>query len=160
MSAMVERMEQLSLEAEHIRISDYSDRELLGVMFDLAGTGVVTSRELATRLFAIPEGEDFAELTKHATKCAGTRLSWMKRYGLVESGDKLGEWQISVAGDQLRRAKLRGAVSSGIAQTDAALDLANAVGEKLVKAGKVEGRAMQRELTFQINRRKHQPWYT
>jgi hypothetical protein len=23
----------------------------------------------------------------------------------------------------------------------------------------VEGRAMQRELTFQINRRKRQPWY-
>ena len=152
--------EQLQLGgAEHIRISDYSDRELLGIMFDLAGTGVVTSRELATRLFAIPDLEDKEEEAKHATKCAGARLAWMKRYGLVEKGDNLGEWQLSVAGDQLRRSKLRNTVSSGIAQTDAALDLANAVGEKLVKAGAVEGRAMQRELQFQIGRRKRQPWY-
>jgi hypothetical protein len=152
--------EQLQLgAAEHIRISDYSDRELLGIMFDLAGTGVVTSRELAVRLFAIPDLEDKEEEAKHATKCAGTRLSWMKRFGLVEHGENKGEWQISVAGDQLRRARLRGTVSNGIASTDAALDLANVVGEKLVKAGKVEGRAMQRELTFQIGRRKRQPWY-
>ena len=153
-------IEQLRLEAiGNIRISDYSDRELLGIMFDLNGTGVVTSRELAVRLFAIPDLEDREDEAKHATKCAGSRLSWMRRYGLVEPGENKGEWQITIAGDQLRRAKLRGAVSSGIAQTDAALDLANAVGEKLVAAGVVEGRAMQRELTFQINRRKRQPWY-
>lgn len=152
--------EQLQLgTAEHIRISDYSDRELLGIMFDLAATGVVTSREFAVRLFAIPDLEDKEEEAKHATKCAGARLSWMKRYGLVEHGDNKGEWQISVAGDQLRRSRLRSSTANGIAQTDAALDLANAVGEKLVKAGTVEGRAMQRELTFQINRRKRQPWY-
>ncbi len=151
--------EQLSLEPEHIRISDYSDRELLGIMFDLGGTGAVSSRELAMRLFALPEAEDRADEIKHATKCAGSRLAWMKRFGLVEHGDNKGEWQLTVEGDALRRSKLRGAVSSGIAQTDAALDLANAVGEKLVSAGKVEGRAMQRELTFQINRRKRQPWY-
>jgi hypothetical protein len=159
MSAVVERMEQLSLDAEHITISDYSDRELLAIMFDLAGTGVVTSRELAVRLFAIPDLEDNTDQIKHATKCAGTRLSWMKRFGLVETGDNKGEWQISIAGDQLRRSRLRSTVSTGIAQTEAALDLANAVGEKLVKAGQIEGRAMQRELTFQINRRKRQPWY-
>lgn len=151
--------EQLSLAAEHIRISDYSDRELLAVMHDLNGTGVVTSRELATRLFAIPEGEDFTDQIKHATKCAGIRLSWMKRFGLVEKGENPSEWQISVVGEQLRRTKLRGAVSSGIAQTDAPLDLANAVGEKLNSAGTIEGRAMQRELMFQIQRRKKQPWY-
>lgn len=152
--------EQLSLSPpEHIRISDYSDRELLGIMWDLAGSGVVTSRELAVRLFAIPELEDKTEEVKHATKCAGARLSWMKRYGLVEDGDNKGEWRLTIAGDQLRRAKLRGTVANGIAQTDAALDLANAVGEKLVSSGKVEGRAMQRELTFQINRRKKVPWY-
>jgi len=156
---MVERMEQLSLEAEHITIADYSDRELLAIMFDLAGTGAVSSRELAVRLFAIPDIEDNTAQIKHAVKCAGVRLSWMKRYGLVEKGEEKGEWQISVAGDALRRSKLRASVSTNIAQTDAALDLANAVGEKLVKAGRVEGRAMQRELTFQINRRKRQPWY-
>jgi len=152
--------EQLSLEhPETIQISDYSDRELLGIMFDLAGTGMVTSRELAVRLFAIPDLEEKTEEIKHATKCAGSRLSWMKRYGLVEHGENKGEWQISVAGDQLRRSKLRASVGRGISETDAALDLANAVGEKLVSAGQVEGRAMQRELTFQINRRKRQPWY-
>jgi hypothetical protein len=152
--------EQLSLAAaEHIRISDYSDRELLGIMWDLAGPGVVTSRELAVRLFAIPDLEENTEKISHAIRCAGSRLSWMVRYGLVEKGEERGEWKVSVAGDQLRRAKLRASVSTSIAKTDAALDLANAVGEKLVKAGRVEGRAMQRELTFQINRRKRQPWH-
>lgn len=151
--------EQLSLDAaEHIRISDYSDRELLGIMFDLGGTGAVSSRELAMRLFALPEAEDKTDEIKHATKCAGARLSWMRRYGLVEPGDEKGEWKLTIAGDQLRRSKLRGTVANGIAATDAALDLANVVGEKLVAAGKVEGRAMQRELTFQISRRKRQPW--
>jgi len=152
--------EQLELvPPEHIRISDYSDRELLGIIWDLAGSGVVTSRELAVRLFAIPDLEEKTEEVKHATKCAGARLAWMLRYGLIEKGENLGEWQISVEGDKLRRSRLRTAVANGITQTDAALDLANKVGEKLVSAGPVEGRAMQRELTFQIGRRKKQPWY-
>jgi hypothetical protein len=152
--------EQLSMESvEHIRISDYSDRELLGIMFDLNGTGVVTTRELALRLFAIPDLEENTERITHARKCAGSRLSWMKRFGLIEKGEEAGEWMISVEGDKLRRSKLRQTVANGISGTDAALDLANAVGEKLVSAGKVEGRAMQRELTFQINRRKRVPWY-
>jgi len=152
--------EQLSLEqTEHIRISDYSDRELLGIMFDLNGTGMVTTRELALRLFAIPDLEENTDRITHARKCAGARLSWMKRFGLIEKGDEPGEWMISVEGDKLRRSKLRQTIAQGISGTDAALDLANAVGEKLVAASPIEGRAMQRELTFQINRRKRQPWY-
>jgi hypothetical protein len=150
--------EQLSLE-QTIRISDYSDRELLGIMFDLNGTGVVTTRELALRLFAIPDLEENTDRITHARKCAGSRLSWMKRFGLIEKGEEPGEWMISVEGDKLRRSKLRNTIASGISGTDAALDLANVVGEKLVSAGRVEGRAMQRELIFQINRRKRVPWY-
>lgn len=144
---------------DHVRIGDYSDRELLGIMADLGGLDIAT-RDVALRISGLPELEDNEPEIRHWTKCVGSRFSWMRRYGLVEKAEEKGEWSISETGERLRRAKL-GAVATRIAQADdiAALQLANVVGEKLVVAGMVEGRAMQRELIFQINRRKQQPWY-
>jgi len=64
-------------------------------------------------------------------------------------------------GQRLRRARVTSAVRTGITQAEdaAGLEIANVLGEKLVQAGTIEGRAMQRELMFQIQRRKKQPWY-
>jgi len=151
----------MSAQEEHVRISDFSDRELLAVMEDLNGNGVVRSRDIALRLSAIPDLDARTEEIAHASHCVSIRMSWMRRYGLVEKGETHGEWMISEAGRRLRAARVRGLVRTGISQAEdaAGMEIANVVGEKLVAAGTVEGRAMQRELEFQIKRRKRQPWY-
>ena len=58
---------------EHLRITDYSDREFLLVMNDVAeGDGWADSEAVAQRL----------DLTER--RIASSRLSWLARYGAVE----------------------------------------------------------------------------
>jgi hypothetical protein len=140
-------------EETHVQISDFSDRELLALITDLGTT--VSSREVGIRIFGIKELEDNEPEIAHAARCVTSRFVWMRRYGLLDRNEE-GDWLISSHGDALRKGTLSSPVSNGIAKLkeNSALALANAVGEKLVGSGVISGRAMQRELTFQINRRR------
>jgi len=140
-----------------LRIADFSDREILAIMADIAdGAGEVTTGDLALRLFGLKETTADAEILEHAALCVRSRLSWMRRYGLVEKGEKVGIWYVSRAGARLMEYRLSRSVSSAISNMPNAgmLDMAHQVGEKMVKVSEIEGRAMQRELTWQINRRR------
>lgn len=135
---------------DRLRISDFSDRELLALLLDM---GQVTSaRELAQRVWDLP---DKHEELPHATRCVTSRLVWMRRYGLVKREDD-GQWAISETGVKLRTTQTSQTVAVGIDRMaeDGVLDLANTVGLKLVNASEIHGRAMQRELVHQINRRR------
>jgi hypothetical protein len=136
-----------------VQIRDFSDRELMAVIADLGNP--VSARQVATRIFGIAELEENEPEIRRESRCVVSRFVWMRRYGLLERNEE-GLWQISVEGEALRRGKLSTQVVSGIerAQESSVLALANVVGEKLVSAGVVSGRAMQRELQFQIGRRR------
>ena len=140
-------------EEAHVQISDFSDRELLALIADLAPP--VSSRDVGIRIFGIKELEDNEPEIAHAARCVTSRFVWMRRYGLLDRNEE-GEWLNSAHGEALRMGTLSSPVSNGIAnlKENSALALANAVGEKLVGSGVISGRAMQRELTFQINRRR------
>lgn len=140
-----------------VRISDFSDRELLAMILDLDASGEVNSHELAVRIYGWSEiAREDAKKVSHGVRCCGARLAWMKRYGLVERGEKKGEWTISHMGRQLTERQLPADVRVTISRTpdERSLSLANIVGERMVAAGTVAGTAMRRELQFQITRRK------
>lgn len=135
---------------ERVRIADFSDRELLALFLDLGGAA--DAREFAQRVFGLSDGHD--ELP-HFTRCVTSRMVWMRRYGLVERADD-GRWQISKLGVALRTSEVPESVVNGIDRLgeNRSLNLANVVGVKLVEANEIQGRAMQRELVHQINRRR------
>ena len=133
-----------------LKISDFSDREILAIIRDAGGSAAAS--EVAIRIFA--PGDDKV-LLFHYTRCVTSRFVWMRRYGLLTRADD-GGWEISVQGERLRAGSLSTTLESGITRLseDNSLALANTVGEKLVYAGEIAGRAMQRELAHQVNRRR------
>lgn len=139
----------MSSPERHLQIRDFSDRELLAVISDAGG--VVTAAELAVRIFAPADGE-----LPHLARCVTSRLVWMRRYGLILREESGPGWQISPQGEALRAGQVAQAVAGGIERLgdDSMLTLGHLVGLKLVAAPEIAGRAMQRELTHQINARR------
>lgn len=141
----------------HVQIRDYSDREILAMILDLSAQGDTTTRDLAVRVYGWGhiEGRDVATV-RHGCRCVGSRLSWMKRFGLIEKGEKPGEWSVSAIGLKLARQRMQSDTAVTIKRTpdERTLDLANLVGERMVAAGPVAGTAMRRELQFQIQKRR------
>ena len=135
-----------------LQIKTFSDREILAAMSDL-GLGDVLASELAERLFGL-NGNDDEKVRLHAARCVTSRLSWMKRYGLVVKGEKKGEWAMSEEGRALRFTPLGRSLSSAISNTPdrSLLELTHQVTERMV-GGTTEGRAMRREFQHQITRR-------
>jgi hypothetical protein len=140
-------------EEERVRIADFSDRELLAVIADLGNP--VSARTVAVRIFGIAELEENEQEIRRESRCVISRFVWMRRYGLVDR-DEDGHWLISNQGEALRTGTIAASVANGIARAKetSVLTLANIVGERLVQTAEVSGRAMQRELQFQIQRRK------
>lgn len=85
------------------RLQDVRDRELLAAMVDLADPdGFVTSEQVA-RAYNIQHDKP--------VQCAGARLSWMRRWGLVER-DKERGWRLTDRGLELRNGKVSEAVDA------------------------------------------------
>lgn len=148
----------------HVQLADYSDREILLMMLDLGGE--VSTPDLASRIYGWTyiQEQDEAKV-RHGRHCVGSRLSWMRRFGLVESmievvdgKEKKGTrtWRVSNPGKNMVGFELTRPAEAYLSRIsdEGGLVLANRVGERLVKAGEITGTAMRRELQFQINRRR------
>lgn len=145
---------------DSVRIRDYSDRELLAIVGDLARAngnpgGAVEARAVAVRVFGVKDTPRNEEDLSYFSKCVTARFTWMRRFGLLEKGEHVGEWFLSEKGNAYRRAKLTRAIESQIASMDDELiALAHAVGDRMVKADDVGATAIRREILFQAERRK------
>jgi len=75
-----------------LALMEFSDRELLNVMLDVEDeNGYVTTEQLMETI-----GLDH----KHARSCVGIRLSWMRRYGVVDRHEKKG-WTLTPIGRRI-----------------------------------------------------------
>jgi hypothetical protein len=140
-----------------LRISEFSDREILAIMADLQdGSEEVRAGDLALRVFGIRETESSAEILDHAARCVTARLTWMRRYGLVEKGDDKGTWVASEWGKALRYTSLGRSLSAAITNTPegSLMELTHQVSDRMLKAGDIPARAMRREVQHQITRRR------
>jgi hypothetical protein len=85
---------------------DYRDLDLLLKMADEGDDeGWVETRALASALGA-EEDEKINGV--------GIRLSWMRRFGMLEYDDQRRMWRLSAGGDRVTRARLRAAASKQI----------------------------------------------
>jgi hypothetical protein len=142
---------------EHVQIKDFSDREIIGIMADLTNSPdhpVVTTRDMAIRIFGLGDEVNTEQLS-HAQKCVTARLTWMRKFGLIEKVQK-GEWVLSHEGRLLRFTSLNRSLEKALeyAPRPMMLELTHEVAEKMLRADEVVSRAMQREFQFQVQRRK------
>ncbi len=87
--------------AGNLKLENYSDREILHLINDLAGPeGWVDVETLAERVGLSPNGMSEAQLQIHARRCVTGRLSWMRRLsGCVErheDKERL-QWRLTAA---------------------------------------------------------------
>jgi hypothetical protein len=74
-----------------LTLYDYADRELAGVIRDVAGPdGWAWTPDISKQL-----GID----NKRRNQCVGIRLGWLKKYGVVEYHEKGGRWRLSAIGE-------------------------------------------------------------
>lgn len=92
----------------------FSDRELLGIVEDVAADGWAETAAVAARIFPteMSGGED-SERARHAMRCVAVRLAWMRRFGVVDKHpERLRTWGLTAEGVDFRR----GAISKSLQQ--------------------------------------------
>lgn len=133
--------------AESLRLADFSDRDLLGVMADLADSeGWVMTSEVAERVFGRGINSD-AKRRLHAIRCVAIRLSWMRRFGVVQlHREEPGVWGLSAEGVAMLRGELRSGQAKAIdgAMDEQLLHLATAIADRYRAAGQVGATMMRR----------------
>lgn len=141
-----------------VRISDYSDLELMEVLNLLSenGTGAKTE-DISRRLFGNVTKR--SEVLRYANMCVTSRMNWMRRFGFVEKPeDTKGVWRLTDVGEEMRSAELPTAFAQRIvdSKTTEALQLARHVGIRMLmtKGNDVAFRAMERQLRYSITQRK------
>lgn len=141
-----------------LRLSDFSDRELLRIIYDLSDEyGWVESVHLAEHLFPT-QVRAGREDKNQALRCVGQRLSWMKRYGVVQRNekDRKGTWGLTGQGKLL----LTGAIPAHERKVienlkeNQLLDLTETLSMRYFYAGDVAATMMRRQWQFGSIRRK------
>lgn len=75
----------------NLTLAEYSDRELLHIVRDVADAdGRATPQDIAERVGVQHE---------HPTRCVGSRLAWLRRYGAV-TRDEEGRWALTAMGER------------------------------------------------------------
>lgn len=84
---------------EHADLYTFRDLDLL---VKLSDAGAATSAELANAV-GLSDAQPMA-----------IRLSWMRRFGMVDRDEEAGAWTVSAGGNRVVRARLRAAQSRAI----------------------------------------------
>jgi hypothetical protein len=106
--------------AGNLKLENYSDREMLHLLNDLAGEeGWVDVEILAERVGISADGMSEAQLAIHARRCVSVRLAWIRKLsGCVERHpDKSSlRWRLTDSGETVVMAKLSQAIVQGLDQ--------------------------------------------
>lgn len=97
-----------------LRLADYSDRELLHIVEDIAATaedGWAPVAAIAVQVGLIHD---------RPNQCVGARLSWLARYDLVERHDLGGAWRATDVGHALMHGKLTATQQAELEKMEAA----------------------------------------
>jgi hypothetical protein len=87
-----------------LRITDFSDRELLAIARDLSNSdGLADIEEVALQIW--PRGKRDPDWHWHAIRCVSIRFSHMSRLGLLEKAKVRGQWELTDLGREVVRGK-------------------------------------------------------
>ena len=95
---------------ESLRLDDFSDRELVAIIGDVCDAeGWASRRHIAQVIFPFI-GDDDNNRVRHAMRCVSIRLSWLRRFGVVDKRQtKAGEeseWIVTADGRKFLRGTL------------------------------------------------------
>ena len=94
-----------------LRLADFLDEEVLAIVQDLANyEGYVSSQE-------------FAEAVGLETRNVGTRFSWLRKYGVLERNERVGDpfyrhWRLTRIGQGVIEARFGKAQQNALANLD------------------------------------------
>lgn len=87
-----------------LTILDYTDRELLHLVEDLADSDGYTDAAVIAETIKIPNPPNNPHYARH---CVGTRFSWMGRFGWLERHpEERSKWRVTQVGRQLMTGNL------------------------------------------------------
>lgn len=127
-------------------IRDFTDRELLHLLLDYTnGSGGLTTFELVERLHLSGE---------NTLSQAGSRLGWLKRYGMVDRSE--GRWYVTADAEQMVRARLNAAKERALATlTDReALTALTFLTPTYMGMSETRGHLLRREWAYWTEQRK------
>jgi hypothetical protein len=100
-----------------LRITDFSDRELLAIVGSLdAQEGGASTAAIAEQIWPNATRDPESDDAFHARSAVASRMNWMRRYGVVNRNGE-GSWQLTGAGDQVLNARISNQVETAISQT-------------------------------------------
>lgn len=97
---------------ESLRLYDYSDRELVAIIDDVADEeGWASRKSVGQTIFPFVASDEGSDRTKHALRCVAIRLAWLRRYGVLDKRLVAGEseWTLTEEGHRFLRGKLNAA---------------------------------------------------
>ena len=104
-------------ELTSLRIVDYTDRELLHILNDVANEeGWASSEDLAKAIGIKPRGDD----PRGPRRCVAMRFAWMARYGWVRRDPSNTMWCLTKDGEDLMSGQLRPALQQSLKEMRAA----------------------------------------
>ncbi len=145
-----------SNETRHLRITDFSDRELLALVEDnTAVDGWTPLDAIVDAIWPRAATEDQHSLT-HARQCVGQRFRYMAQKGLMEHGQAKGTWGLTDLGGRYVRARLSVAQQNAInnSKDGQELLLAAAIGDLYERTADTGALLIRREFQFRQARRK------
>lgn len=122
----------------NLTLAEYSDRELLHVLSDVAdNNGKATAEEIAEKL---------GMRNEHPTRCVGARLAWLKRYGAVRRDDD-GMWSMTSIGERFAMGALSAAEARVLDQigTDKLLPMMSAMTRRYRRMAPTGAHLVRRE---------------
>ncbi len=137
----------------NLKLENFSDREMLHLLDDLAGDqGWVEIEHLAERVGISVAGMSDKQTLIHARRCVSIRLAWIKKLsGTVERHrDEPGVWRLTATGQQVVSAKMQASVGNTLAKMEeAALLLAvDAVSRRYMNANANAANLLRREWAY------------
>ena len=140
--------------AGNLKLENYSDREILHLIDDLADKeGWVLDEHLAERIGLRVAGMSDAQLLIHTRRCVGIRLAWIKKLtGAVERhpDKKDYRWRLTEIGRAVVGAKLNGSLENGLSQMSEAnvLIALEVVGHRYLRANTGAANLMRRQWAY------------
>lgn len=135
-----------------LRLEDFSDRELLHAFEDHADAdGTITSGELAEGL-GLSANSEF----KHPNSNVASRLSYLKRIGVLERDAGTGRWFLTAAGHRVLHGGLRAREQKALSEfsEDALFAAVEVMGRRMLDASGESATMAQRQWRYSLAERK------
>lgn len=143
-----------------LRITDFSDRELLAIAKDIQNAdGQIEIERVAETIW--PQTMRDVDLRFHAKQCVAIRFSHMKRMGVIDKYTRNGKpergiWELTEFGEEFVKGRTTAAQEKAIieSQPGQELELMALIGSLYDKVDEDAAALMRREFQFRTYRRR------